>query len=55
MKVKELIEKLKEYDWDKDVEFKFYYQRYWTDCDIYYTDWETQEILNKVYFTIKRK
>ena len=54
MKVKELIEKLKELDQEKDIEFKYYYNRVW-DSDTYFTEWEVEEILNKVYLKIKWK
>jgi hypothetical protein len=37
MKVKELIEKLKELDQEKDIEFKYYYNNL-KDCNTYYTE-----------------
>ena len=54
MKVKELIELLEKQDQEKDIEFKYYYNNL-KDCNIYFTEWETEEILNKLYLFIKWK
>jgi hypothetical protein len=45
---------LKELDQEKDIEFKYYYNNL-KDCNTYYTEWEIEEILNKVYLKIERK
>lgn len=52
MKVKELIKLLEKYDQEKEIRFKYFYKG--LDNDIYNTDGDIEEILDKVYITVKR-
>ncbi len=52
MKVKELIELLQKQEQEKEIRFRYFYKG--LDSDVYHTNGEIEEILDKVYITIKR-
>lgn len=52
MKVKELIKLLEQHDQEKEIRFRYFYRG--LDNDVFHTNGDIEEILNKVYITIKR-
>jgi hypothetical protein len=52
MKVKELIELLQKQEQEKEIRFRYFYRG--QDSDIFHTNGDIEEILDKVYITIKR-
>lgn len=52
MKVKELIELLQKQEQEKEIRFRYFYRG--QDNDVFNTNGDIEEILDKVYITIKR-